>query len=176
MEIWKFSLLLQPPSPGKAHYFTVHMPKGARVVSIGADNDGPRVWAEVDPGCEMRSYRFACVWTGKGHVPEGYDYDSSLVDPNNLIWHVYRDTSNPDGDAIVAGEERPDIDTNPREEPDPVRTKALEDFLNDVASSPDHPFAKHAAHLGLRVKALAPEGDGTEVRYTIVPIEGHGWD
>lgn len=76
MTIWKY----------KAHE-TVDMPKGARVVHVGAQGKGIYLWAIVDPDAEREERAFTFVGTGGG-LPDG-EYIGTCQDDAGFVWHVY---------------------------------------------------------------------------------------
>ena len=60
--IWKFEF----PWPPDREVFTVVMPKGAEILSVGNQFERPVCWARVDPLAELEDRFFAVCGTGLG--------------------------------------------------------------------------------------------------------------
>lgn len=88
LTIWKFDLAI-------ADKQTVDMPLGARILSVGAQFDKPRVWALVDPTKERVPHRIYIYGTGwpVGDVNwSAHIFLGTVVTAGGaLVWHVFED-------------------------------------------------------------------------------------
>jgi hypothetical protein len=66
MRIWKFPLVVTGMQ-------SIDMPKGAKVLSIQVQRDGPHLWALVDETAPNEPRTFATYATGE-QLPEAYNY------------------------------------------------------------------------------------------------------
>ena len=89
--VWKYPLY--PGSPT-----VVSMPAGAQIIHVGSQNDGPVLFALVDPERNHRELRerrdFFVYGTGHPIVEEGLTYIGSVQVPlesvpSELVWHVF---------------------------------------------------------------------------------------
>jgi hypothetical protein len=83
--VWKYDL-------DPLFLFTkLHMPVGAKVLTVGAQNGELRLWAEVDPLRRPEPRQFMAVPTGVEVDLHGTTYVGTvqLSDPDLVVFHVY---------------------------------------------------------------------------------------
>ena len=91
MKIYKYELALLPRQE-------LRLPRGAKVVHVGAQGGALKLWAMVDPDKPREPVEF-CV-AGTGHDwPAGFRHLGTVEVTYGLVWHVgieprkvYRDT------------------------------------------------------------------------------------
>jgi hypothetical protein len=76
-----------PLSPGNP--ITVEMPKYARILAVGAQGDGPVIWALVDPTPE-ETRTFYVYGTGhNAYEAPDLTYIGTCQTDSGLVWHVF---------------------------------------------------------------------------------------
>lgn len=81
--IWKYDLQV------KDNQF-VNMPRGARVLSVQAQNDFPCIWAEVDSEQPKEPRMFVMYGTGHPMVGQSSLYVGTFqLRGGQLVFHVY---------------------------------------------------------------------------------------
>lgn len=81
--IWKFELAPEDRQ-------SVIMPRGARIISAGAQGDRICVWAVVDPLRATHPRGFLIVGTGHALNSEGWDFvDTVQLADGALVFHVF---------------------------------------------------------------------------------------
>lgn len=79
--IWKFELQV-------ADRFGVEMPTGAKILSVGDQNGGPHLWAEVHPDNDRETRVFHCHGTGHDVPEDGRQYVGTAI-CHPFVWHYY---------------------------------------------------------------------------------------
>jgi hypothetical protein len=81
--IWKFPL--------RAWSIFLDMPKGAQILSAGAQGDDVVVWAECDPDAPKVSRMVAAAPTGHPLPPayDGADFIGTAQMADGLVFHVF---------------------------------------------------------------------------------------
>ena len=70
--------------------FLVRLPRGAHVLSAGAQGQSVMIWAEIDPGAEMVVRRFPVY--GTGHKIDNTDASLHFIGTvfmGPFVWHVF---------------------------------------------------------------------------------------
>ena len=83
--IWKYTLSL-------VDYVDIEMPTGARILSVGIQNEQICLWALVDPEKTAAKYRFRIAGTGHpiGKEAENWDFVGTVIMMNGaLVFHVF---------------------------------------------------------------------------------------
>jgi len=82
--IWKFEVPILDE-------FTLRMPEGAKVLSVGEQWGTLVLWALVDPTAECVDKRFAVRGTGHPtHDLSAEDYiGTAITGGGSLVWHVF---------------------------------------------------------------------------------------
>jgi hypothetical protein len=76
--------------------FNIHMPKGAKIITVATQNENPCMWAIIDPATTETEKRYFRVF-GTGHVIEdGYIYNENLffrgtyqLQGGALVFHLF---------------------------------------------------------------------------------------
>jgi len=88
MKIYKYTI-------EAADSFTVDMPSGAQVLSVGVQHGQPRLWALVNPKNDLTPHRFYV--RGTGHDAHGMDTELFVgtfqMDGGVLVFHVFEDVT-----------------------------------------------------------------------------------
>lgn len=63
------------------------LPRGAKILHVALQNDGPKVWAEVDDD-EQRTESYGVVGTGATLNP--LDTHCGTWQSGPFVWHLYR--------------------------------------------------------------------------------------
>lgn len=83
-EVWKYGV-------GTFGLFSINMPEGAQILTVGAQHDVGHMWALVDPRAPRVSRTF--LLTGTGHEIDGtltVEYVGTFQQVNGaLVWHVF---------------------------------------------------------------------------------------
>lgn len=79
--IWKYAIDL-------AREVTVHMPAGARILSVQSQLDQAQVWALVDPAADLVQRRFGIYGTGWDLHDAPGEYVGTFQD-GWFVWHVF---------------------------------------------------------------------------------------
>lgn len=87
MTIWKFRIA--PCGTGQYGGFRVQVPYGARLLSVGVQQDNICLWAAVDPGAPPVPHDIYLVGTGyPTKVPRGAQF-LGRVDESGFVWHCF---------------------------------------------------------------------------------------
>lgn len=93
--IWKFTMT--------GSECAILMPRSARLLTVGAQEDDIVIWAEVDPAALFRERRFQAFNTG-AELPKlvelplpapwvgtynSREYQGTVQMPGGVVWHVY---------------------------------------------------------------------------------------
>lgn len=79
--IWKYQLT----TAGQ-----IEMVKGAKVLSVGHQNDEIMIWAEADDNTTETEIRhFNVVGTGWGTDDHPGKFIDTVILDNGLVWHIY---------------------------------------------------------------------------------------
>lgn len=65
------------------------IPWGYKILSFQNKGEDLFIWVEVDPSHATTDVTFHIVATG-GEVPECCDYIGTVVDVDNMVWHLYK--------------------------------------------------------------------------------------
>lgn len=65
----------------------VTMPSGARILAVASQRDSLCVWAHVDPGAPVATYKFRIVGTGHPLDTSAGYIGTVVIDP--FVWHVF---------------------------------------------------------------------------------------
>lgn len=79
------------PVEGKDR-FVINMPKGAQVLSMRLQRNGPQIWALVDPTADGEDRHFRLAGTGHDikEDPESLTYiDTCLLYGGDLVLHLF---------------------------------------------------------------------------------------
>jgi hypothetical protein len=81
--IWKFSIKTMDEQ-------TVQMPEGARVISVGAQNEIPCIWAMVETDNKPVARKFSTYGTGH-EIREDFPIYAGtyMLHGGSLVFHVY---------------------------------------------------------------------------------------
>lgn len=82
------------PVPDIGVVFTVHMPKGARVVNFETQGEAMCFWAVVDPSARMEPRELTVFGTGWDIEDERWQYVASLQDAP-YVWHLFEKGASP---------------------------------------------------------------------------------
>lgn len=87
--VWKYTL--DPYNP------VYHVPRGAKILSVGAQNHQLCVWVLVEPGRPTRARRFEVYGTGHDISPYLTNEDVHLgtAQMDGLVFHVFERTEPP---------------------------------------------------------------------------------
>lgn len=92
--IWKYTPLSFPqPMP-------IEMPKGARILKVGAQNENLVFWALVDPAAEKEKREFFLIGTGHKMLDaiDGATYlGSAMLNDGHLVLHLFETTAKEKG-------------------------------------------------------------------------------
>ncbi len=89
MRIWKYTIMIQDETIMIQDETILHMPGGAKILTVQMQNGVPYVWVLVNPDA-MMARRTIRVF-GTGHpIPSGYDdHHIGSVQDGALVWHVF---------------------------------------------------------------------------------------
>ena len=71
----------------------VSMPKNARILKVGMQDDIPCLWASVDPYAEREHREFTTLGTGS-LIPDRWEYVGTIFD-RQYVWHVFETFGQP---------------------------------------------------------------------------------
>jgi hypothetical protein len=78
--IWRYDL---------ADQAILRMPAGARVLNVGWESSGARIWIMADPELPKLERRVKMISTGGELDPERWDFAGTVIAPGALVWHVF---------------------------------------------------------------------------------------
>ena len=87
--VYKYPL----PHVGINEIFQVLLPVDSKIVHFGVDGLKQYcIWAETDPDRKGKSGQFF-IWLFTGHhaVPENYGHFQTVIDPDGIVLHLYRE-------------------------------------------------------------------------------------
>lgn len=83
--IWKFGIPIEDS-------FMIEMPRNAHVLTVATQQDGPQMWAYVDPKAARELRRFLLVGTGHDiDVGAGRYIGTFQMQQGTLVFHVFED-------------------------------------------------------------------------------------
>jgi hypothetical protein len=65
------------------------MPRFSRILHIGSQDDGPVIWALVDPGQPPEERVFFVYGTGHPFDDTGLEYRGTTQTESGFLWHVF---------------------------------------------------------------------------------------
>ena len=68
----------------------IMLPAAARLLHIGTNRNGLRMWVELDDAAPTHITRYAVLGTG-WKVPEGAEHVGTEIAPTGFVWHLFRD-------------------------------------------------------------------------------------
>jgi hypothetical protein len=75
---------------------TIHMPKGARILSVQVQRERICMWALIDPYAANEEREFYVVGTGQllSEMPPPLEFLATVqMDRGALVWHVFAEPS-----------------------------------------------------------------------------------
>lgn len=77
-QIWKYDV----------YEGSVHMPIGAKILSVQLQNNQPKMWAIVDPKAQFEYREFVIVGTGMDFDDTDFTFIGTFQD-NPFVWHLF---------------------------------------------------------------------------------------
>ena len=68
----------------------IALPAEAKILHIGENASGLRMWVELDPDAPTVARRYAVVGTG-WKVPENAVHISTAITRTGFVWHLFRE-------------------------------------------------------------------------------------
>lgn len=76
--------------PARLGSFDLHLPEGARVLTIQMQHDQPQLWALVDPHAELVPREFLAIGSGHQIEEELLTYIGTFQqDGGAFVWHLF---------------------------------------------------------------------------------------
>lgn len=93
--------------------FTLRMPSGANILSLGIQGDEVVAWAIVDASQPLEEFKFYGVWTGFSLPPAlldyGYEHRATLQFPDGFVFHIFDGDDVDDAEKAEKEEQEDDI-------------------------------------------------------------------